>query len=216
MQTLVHTDPVAVRRRLHRLGLAPDVLLNAVRAAYAAWSNCTDLDPAMYPGQTMWATAVRHLRIGLLPTWQLCEAGNFSLTLSPDKQVAIGVATGDDGTGVADRVPVTKSRKGPRTMEAVAANNAQLGLDLAFADGWAPPLSDPDELGAYVTWLLLIYRDHSEVRCELSLPLGFDEYDRVSAWTERIILSSIDTTPLRELDLEERQLPIDVPVQRRA
>lgn len=215
MEPIIHSDHFAVARRLRELGLTLDVLLNAVTAAYQAWSNCTDLDPKMYPGLTVWAVAIRHLRMGLLPKWEAKDDGNFSITVSPDGQTAITVATGDDGTGIPDRIPTTQSSKGPRTMEAVAANNKQMGLDLVFPDGWIPPLYDPAKFGDCATWLLLIHRDDTAVRAELSHPLGFDDNKRVSGWKERILLPSVDVAPLEELDLEEREQALDVPVRRK-
>lgn len=216
MDTIIHSDPLAVARRLRDLGLTTDILINAVRAAYQAWSNCTDLDPKMYPGLTVWAVAIRHLRMGLLPQqWQARDDGNFSVTVSPDGQVAITVATGDDRTGIADRIPTTQSSKGPRTMEAVAANNKQMGLDLVFPDGWIPPLYDPAKFGDCATWLLLIHRDDLAVRAELSHPLGFDDYKRVSGWKERILLPSVDVAPVEEFEFEQLEEPVDVPVRRK-
>jgi hypothetical protein len=216
MQTIVHSEPIGVARRLRELGLTADVLLNAVAASYQAWSNCTDLDPKMYPGITMWATAVRHLRMGLLPRWKANDEGNFPLTVSPDGSVAISVATADEATGFADKTPATQSSKGPRTMEAVAANNAQMGFELTFPDGWIPPMYDAAKFGDCATWLLLIHRDETVVRAELSHPLSFDEYKRVSGWKERIILPTIDLTPLRDVETDDQQQMIEVPVQRRA
>ena len=216
MQTIVYSDPIAVVRRLREMDLTVDVLLNAVTASYQARSNCTELDPKMFPGLTMWATAVRHLRMGLLPRWKVNDDGNYPLTLSPDGSTAISVATADDATGIANRSPATQSSKGPRTMEAVAANNAQLGLDLVYPENWVLPTYDGGRLGDCATWLLLIHCDKTEVRAELSLPLGIDEYRRVSGWKERILLPRIDIDPLRELETDDRQQPIDIPVQRRA
>jgi hypothetical protein len=216
MRTIVHSDPIAVARRLKELDLTTDVLLNAVTASHQARSNCTELDPKMFPGLTMWATAIRHLRMGLLPRWKVNDEGNYPLTVSPDGSVAISVATADEATGVAGRSPATQSSKGPRTMEAVAANNVQLGFELIYPDGWALPMYDGQRFGDCATWLLLIHSDNSTLRAELSLPLGVDEYRRVSDWQERILLPSIDVDPLREVETDDRQRPIEVPVQRRA
>lgn len=122
-------------------------------------------------------------------TCQVKDDGNFSLTVSPDGQIAIAIATGDEGTGIFDQIPITQSSKGPRTMEAVATNNKQLGLELVFPDGWIPPLYDPMKFGDCATWLLLIHREDTEIRAELSHPMGFDDNKRLSGWKERIIAS---------------------------
>lgn len=67
-----------------------------------------------------------------------------------------------------------------------------------------------------MTWLLLMYRTVSEIRCELSLPVAIGPDMRVNQWQERIILRSI---PL-DGDAEEIVPPslpnIDVEVKRRS
>jgi hypothetical protein len=216
LRTIIHSDPMAVARRLRELNLSIDVLRNSVTAAYQAWSNCTDLDPKMYPGLTMYAVAVRHLRMHLLPQkWTVNDDG-ISLTVSPDGSMAISVATGDEATGIAKMSPTTQSSKGPRTIEAVAANNAQLGFELTFPDGWDPPMIDPARLGDFATWVLLIHRDQESVRAELSHPLGIDEYGCLSGWRERILLPSMAVDPLHDVETDDLQRTIDVPVQRKA
>lgn len=217
METIVHSEQNAVRKRLRDLGLTVDVFSNAITAGYQAAANCTDLDPKMYSGLTFWAVVIRNLRVALLPSkWEAKDDGNYSITVSPDERFAITVATGDEATGIADRVPTTQSRKGPRTMEAVAANMKQLGFELTFPDGWIPPLYDPAKFGDCTTWILLIYRDGMMLRAELSHPLGFDDNKRVSGWRERILLPSVEIGPRDQVELVEREQPIDVPVRRKA
>src|SRR4029077_11983211 len=116
-----------VKRRLKALGLTVDVLLDAVRAGFTGRSDCSELDPPMFPGQTMWAHTVRRLRQGTAPIgWKPDNANNYCVTVS-GQGVAIAVATGDANTGRADAIPSTSSPKGPCTAEAVATN--QLVLD---------------------------------------------------------------------------------------
>ncbi len=217
MDTIVHSDESAVTRRLGELGLTQEILTNAVIAAYQAWSNCTDFDPSMYRGLTIWAVAVRHLRLGLVPEkWQAKNEANYSITISPDGRIAIAVATGDEGTGIAQGFPTTQSSKGPRTMDALAANNRQLGFEFRFPDGNTPPLLDPATFGERATWLLLIHRSNKELRAELSHPLGFDNNLRVSGWKERLLLPPIDIEQLASFQPGERKQPIDIPVRRKA
>ena len=217
MDTVVHSDEPAVTNRLRELGLTQEVLMNAVKAAYQAWSNCTDFDPSMYRGLTIWAVAVRHLRFGLVPEkWQAKNDANYSITISPDGRIAIAVATGDEETGIAQGFPTTQSSKGPRTMDALAANNRQLGFEFRFPGGSAPPLLDPARFGECATWLLLIHRGSKQLRAELSHPIGFDNNLRVSGWKERLLLPPIDIEQLTVFQPEERKQPIDVPVRRKA
>lgn len=217
MKTVVRTELFDVAKRLKELGLRVDLLTNPVHAAYQAWSNCSVFDPRMYAGLTFWAVAVRHLRFGLVPLeWTTNDDGNYSLTISPDGSLAIAVATGDEFTGIADETPSTQSKKGPKTVAVVAANNRQLGLDLVFPDGMEPPLLDPWRFGNCATWLLLMNREDKVIRRELSHPLGFADDQRVSGWKERIILPDIELDSLDDIALPDDDLDFDVSVVRRS
>src|SRR6185312_5545462 len=104
----------------------------------------------------------------LLLNWSISDEGGYSTVTSSDGKHAIAVATGDVNTGKVHASPTTLCAKGPRTEEAISAN--QLSLDLRRLG--------EDEIavkGARCeTWLLLIHidGDEFEVRAELSLPSG--------------------------------------------
>jgi len=209
----LYVDVFDVKRRLKALGLTIDILLDAVRAGFTGRNSCSELDPPMYPGQTIWAHTVRRLRQGTAPlNWKPDNSSNYCVALSPDDLIAIAVATGDANTGRGDATPSTSSPKGPCTVDAVSAN--QLNLDLRLPGEEAS--SEPVDVSHRQTWLLLIHLDRSQVRAELSLPMGFDAQDRVTTWQERIILPSVDFDP------DQIQLPtddpgdIDIKVRRRA
>ncbi len=128
--------------------------------------------------------------------------------------MAIAVATGDDGTGRADANPSTNARKGPITLDAVAANQ----LRFSFMDQPARPRDTAAGAGSgRATWILLIHRATDEVRCELSLPISIGEDMHVDAWRERILLGSIPLDgDLAEAVPAPPTLPdIDVSVRRR-
>ena len=208
----LYVEVFDVKGRLKALGLTVDILLDAVRAGFTGRSTCSELDPLMYPGQTMWAHTVRRLRQGTAPIgWKPDNASNYCVALSPEG-IAIAVATGDVNTGRPDAIPSTSSPKGPCTLEAVALN--QLPLDLRLP-GEATP-SQPAEFTQRQTWLLLIHLDHSEVRAELSLPSSLDEQDRVTGWQERIILPSVDFDPNQIQLHPDDSGDIDIDVRRRA
>lgn len=203
-----------VERRLGELGLTAGVLLDAVRAGFIGRSNCSELDPPMYPGQTMWAHTVRCLRQGTAPLlWIPDNSNNYCVALSPEGGIAIAVSTGDANTGCRDAVPSTNSPKGPCTAEAVATNQMALDLRLPGEDEKKPELPAAQQRQ---TWLLLIHMDKSEVRAELSLPVSLDEQEKVSSWRERIILPSVDFDPNQiELPTDDSD-DIDIDVRRRA
>ena len=213
MKTIIVSDKFAVARRLEDFGLGVDNLLVAVRAGFTAWESCTELDPRMFPGLSMFAVAVRHLRMELAKKgWTKCDDGNYSLTIAGDKSVAIGVSLGDGATGLPELSPSTKSPKGTRTMDALVVNNLQLGFDFEIPDGYRPRAIKE----SYVTWLLLMHRTEDKVFSELSHPLDFDEKKRVNVWRERIILPSIDIAPIDQFDIgTDDGVTIDVSVRRR-
>ena len=204
-------EPLKVEARLHELGLSLDVFHESMHAALLAWASCTENDPPSYPGTTLWAVAMRHLREQLLPKgWTKSDAANYCTVVNPDTTLAIAVATGDEATGVnKDGIqPKTKCPKGPET-QAIVANNRQ--LDFFIAAGATNQMQVP------LTYILLLARTEEGLRGELSLPeeIGLDE--RVERWRERIILPPLggDSDSLAMTAPEPAPLP-EIDVVRRA
>lgn len=212
MQT--HFEHRDVESRLEQLGLQEEKLAEIVKRGYLAFTHCTPNDPPLFPGFRAWATMVRGLREYLLPEgWERCDENNYSLVINPAGNIAIAVATGDDATGRKGVQPTTKSSKGPSTADAVSSNQLQLDFDFPMVEVSASPEEKR------MTWILLVHRAHTEVRCELSLPTSMGSDGRVDGWRERIILGAIPTDP----DVVEITPPtppdqpdINVSVRRRA
>jgi hypothetical protein len=125
--------------------------------------------------------------------------------------MVIAVATGDENTGSLVATPMTKSPKGPNTVQAIAVNQAQISL---FPDSLPDQTGDEEDR---LTWLLLISSYKGKVRCELSLPMTCN--GKVDGWKERIILRDIDIDPeasVTALPLLPDQPDIDVPLTRRS
>jgi hypothetical protein len=216
-QRIVH-QIIEVEGRLAQLGIDPEALAQVVKRGYVAFTLCTVNDPPLFPGFSAWAQTVRALREYLVPQgWRRCDENNYSLVINPTEDIAIAVATGDDGTGRVDAVPTTKSSKGPSTVEAVVANQAQ--LTFAFDEPEALATDEGDEaVDERMTWLLLVHRGEGEVRSELSLPLSMGSDGRIESWQERIILGSMPTDPA-EINIipPSPVMPdIEVDVKRRA
>ena len=213
----VRTEQFDVTNRLETLGLSLDILSDVVRAGYHAWSNCTDIDPPLFPGLSMWANMVRRSRERLLPKgWSPCDDGNYSTILSPCGGFALAIATGDENTGNVNFIPATQSPKGPRTVDAVRVNSKQLTLDLLHPSERLPTPAMDKSTTDITTWILLVRRCEFSVHSEVSLPLHLDEQQRVKGWKERLILPSNDFAPDDDFkfsnDIEEI---IDIPVRRR-
>jgi hypothetical protein len=215
---VIHADASDVRRRLAQMGLEDGPIAEVVRRGYVAFASCTSNDPPLYPGFTAWAQMVRGLREYLLPKqWQRSDESNYSLVINPAGTIAIAVATGDDATGRADATPTTKSTRGPCTIEAVTINQSQLELPFDFP-ALPAPMRPADPADKRLTWILLVHRAVTEIRCELSLPLSMGDDSRIESWRERIILASIPIDPdLIEVTPPLPDLPdITVDVKRRA
>lgn len=190
MTAVVRREPGDARSRLAELGLEEEPLKDAVRRGQLAFLNCTPNHPPPFPGMSAWAETVCALREYLIPAgWQRSNDHNYALSIDPVDQIAIAVATGNEGTGLADATPSTNARKGPSTLEAIAVNQ----LRFSFMD--EPPVQAKPRSGGRsnprATWILLIHRASNEVRCELSLPISIGEDGHIDAWRERILLGSI-------------------------
>lgn len=210
MHLNIHAESWNVQRRLAELGLTEQPLRDAVMRGQLAWAACNPFHPRIYPPLVGWAETVAALRENLAAAgWEPSDENNYSVAINPAGQLAIAVATGNEYTGLVHSSPSTKASKGKHTVSAVLVNQAQLSL---FETINNPPEQAPER----TTWLLLMYRDEHEIRCELSLPVSIGNDMRVDAWRERIVLGAIPRDP-QPLEVRPPQQPdIDVAVKRRA
>lgn len=210
---VVRSESLDVQSRLSQLGLVEQVLVDAVARGNMRRQECTPNHPACFIGLEAWGWTVCYLREGLVPkAWTRREEGNWPLTVHPSKRMAIAVATGDENTGNPNATPMTKSPKGPNTVQAIAKNHLQTSL----FDDWMLPDQTGEDKDDCLTWLLLISTQKGKVRCELSLPVTCN--GKVDGWKERIILRELEIDPepsVTPLPLLPEQPDIDVPLLRR-
>lgn len=182
VKSKVFVDEVSVRARLREFDLTLEALLDVVRHYVLAINSQTEDHPSWSKGISPAGEAVFALRSRLKADgWTKEEIRNFALTVHPEGKLAINIAKGDEGTGDPDVNVISTSEKGSCTEDAVSAN--QLVLDLPAPER-EQPLSRP-------TWYLLVRKTKSGARAEFSLPVGLEER-RISAWSERIMLPSIE------------------------
>lgn len=213
MRTVLHDDPIAASDALAQLGLMESPLLAAAMQGYMARINCTANHPPLFPSLAAWAETVRALREQLAPMgWGRNDEKNYSRTFHPEGHIAIAVATGNEATGVAGESPITKSVKGPSTIEAIEANRLQ-----AWLPGMEPPAATVHEDETQpTTWLLLIHHAVNEIRSELSQPFEIAPDGRINGWRERILLRSIPLDP-EPLTITPPSLPdLDIEIRRKA
>lgn len=209
----VCVEETDVAARLADLQVAEQALRDAALAGQEAASTSTEHDPPNFKGFFAWARTVRRLRDELAPQgWSSSNARGYATAVNPDETMAIAVASGDEGTGLEDGEPSTRSTKGPATVAAVAQNQL-----VFFPDPDSPPRVDPEQAANMQTWLLLFYldEDREEVRLELSLPEGLDDDGYVVSWRERIILPRI-SFGYEAPEAEEAPQEIEIPIERRA
>jgi hypothetical protein len=184
---------LAAEERLAEMGLDRDRLLEVVEQGQMAVVSCTANHPPFVPSLWGWGETVRALREYLLPLgWFRSDTKNYSLVINPSKRCAIAVATGNEGTGLEDASPATKTPKGPNTIGAIVQNQQ---LNMFYAPDKDATELDPDNVDGeqQLTWVLLIHRGLAEVRCELSLPVSIGDDGRIDGWRERIIVGSLST-----------------------
>jgi hypothetical protein len=213
----VHTEPWDVNKRLSELGLKEAILLEAGERGWVAFASCTLNHPPNFAAISAWAEAICSLGEQLVPEgWRRIDESMYPLIINKSGTVAISVATGDENTGNKDMDPLTRSAKGPKTLDAIYANRRQM----IFSE-MLPPIESLRTLGRD-TWLLLVHRDIAarQMRSELSRPISINPKGKVNAWAERIILSpkQLDGIPDTLLgDGNGPQSPeISIPIRRRA
>ena len=208
----IYVKAEEVRDRLQRLDLDHETLINIVRRGQYAHAACTSNDPPLYPGFTAWAQMVRASREYLLPKgWTRSNENNYCLVINPSGEIAIAIATGDEGTGYFSANPTTRSSKGPRTVDVVAANQFQLDLPLN-----CPPIPEPTlhQDGDRLTWILLVHRGAGGVLAELSLPSSINDSGYIDDWRERIMLGALPADPslddIKPISHDQPDISIDI------
>lgn len=210
----VLTGP-AKSTQLVSLDVSEAHLLAALEAGYVAAASCTDHEPRSYPGTTVWAKGIGHLRDLLVPLgWTADRSANFETVVHPSNSQAVAIAAGTSQVGIEGIAPRTRTPRGPATNRAVKANQQMtlgIGTD-AFTGTGVRTTADRDR----VTWLLLHYLDpdEEEVRVELSLPLEMSG-KQISRWKTRIPLKPFSFSQTIDFEHDEVE-EIDIDVSRRA
>lgn len=187
------TDQIEIIRELGELGIKPEWLQDIGMNALAAYNQTTLNDAINAAGSYAYFSALRSTRDILCPKgWLRQVQNNLEMTVNPETNMSIIVASGDKNTGIINGVPKTKNPKGNQTKRVVDINNRQLRLPTMEHKIQVIPLGK--------TWIFLFHVDikRSQMRFELSLPIKMDLDDlHVSGWQKRIIGTSIefDHTP---------------------
>lgn len=166
--TIIRSLPADVRARLAELGpgLTQNIFHGAIARGIAARNTCTFNDPMPLVVMMGWGRTVRGVRDLLAESgWQAKER-MLSLTFSPDKRIALGVASGCDLTAQINPNPevgpTTRWKKGRATGRVVKQNSSQLSL---FPDVQPKIIEKVPE---YKTWVFLTRRVRPGIEKETS------------------------------------------------
>ncbi|NIG74063.1 hypothetical protein F3J34_10695 [Klebsiella sp. Ap-873] len=205
--------------KLHSMGLSVDDFTFAISRAIYESRRSSPLHPRTSAMSRAWEEAVAALRESVLSGlngWNYTFNSGLEYTINSELGLSIIVTSGNKDTGVVDGFPKSKNAKGAATEGVISRN-----LDLFNSE----ELEEVEELSGVAidstkTYVFLYYFDlgAQEVRCELSLPSamsGFNGHNKISAWSERILLPSVPfsaavVTPEKEFNEE-----IDIVVSRK-
>jgi hypothetical protein len=217
MSPIFRANPVEVANRLDQLGWRRDQLLEIVGAMVAARNGCTENDPSSAPGWMAWKEGTRRLREIARPMGlEKDETGQIPSVIDLRRGLKFAVSNTDEGTGIEDRIPQNRSRKGPATDRVVCDNQGSLLGALEKTIDVVPISMARTQPGMIVCWYLCVYCQGDEVRAELSCPVGF-EGDYFTDFFERIVLigpDGDDGVKIRRNTPEDGP-GFDIPVSRR-
>ncbi len=207
----VFTGPSA-EARAQQLGIAGGTarLVAALRDGASAAKATTDMHPAPYKGQRMWAEAVASLATSLTKDlitkkdWQYEPYRGVDLVVNRRQCVAIIVTAGDSATGNEHYRPQVRFDRGDAVQGIVGGHLDQL---------WGPTPVSPK----WEVWFLLHFLTADQLTGELSRPAGIGPGGYVTGWPERIILPDTAFGGARTRSRRDDDAPpaVDVDVQRR-
>lgn len=191
MAALVRSNPVEVQNRLAQFGFTLAELLEVVDAMAAGRNGCTENDPIGAPGWTAYKDGTRRLReIARSKGWEKDDSDQVPWVLSRGIGIRIAVCNTDDATGVEERSPQNRNRKGPAADNSVEGNQGSL-FDYR-EDAKIVSITVPGKQpGVVVSWYLCVYSDGDARRAELSCPIAA-EGGFFTDFHERIILIGPD------------------------
>ncbi|KWE17104.1 hypothetical protein WU00_30635 [Burkholderia stagnalis] len=204
--------------------LSAALLREANEHGYRARIEATELHAPTAAGTLHWHAVLYQVRLALAALgWNPLDQQNCPFIVSPDRQVAIAVMTGDADTGLEMGSPTNQASKGKVLREAVDRNRQLEMFDPATDPATVASLAKSK--GATQLWILLYHvavgvDGKPELRAELSSPLRFAR-KKIVEWSERLILEAIrpESEPFMDQDSPTGPIeptgPIDVPVERR-
>lgn len=182
---------------LNELGFSENDIHAALTAALYERLKSSQLHPAVDAGFRFWSemvAATRRELIGKGNGWSSAVVNRMEMVVNSARGVNLIITSGDRHTGRPDGLPKTKNAKGEATRSIVHNNPGT--IDMFQTDALYSGKSEVMPIDSTRTYIVLYYYDAAdkEVRCEVSYPVEMGNqngFARVSAWSERIILSPL-------------------------
>lgn len=197
-ETLIFKGVEAINK-LNEMGITYEILANATSNGYKMKGKKSKYAPPICRSLSFWENTIIMLREQLIEAlgWSICDDYNLNRTISPKKDFAIVISSGNANVGK-NANPSTLNKKGQLSAAVVDVNNVvQLSL---FP---IPSINAKKyNIERIPHWFLLYYNDGSKIWMELSLPRKLDRNGRISSWFQRIILEPIEITT--NLDIEQK------------
>lgn len=171
VSALIVKNPIEITNRLAGLGWTADELLEVVSAMVGARRSCTENHPPSAGGWMSWSEGTRRLReIGLPKGLLRANTDGIPWTTDKGRGIRFVVANTDDGTGIDNRVPQNRSKKGAATDRAIDVNQTSI-FDYIPEPPVVPLSRIVPSPGMLVSWYLCVFADGDIVRAELSCPI---------------------------------------------
>ena len=208
--------------KLKSMGLTVEDFTFAISRAIYESRRSSPLHPRTSAMTRAWEEVVAAFRESVLSGlkgWNYTFDSGLEYTINSDLGLSIIATSGNKDTGFIDGFPKTKNAKGSATENVISRNLGLFGEDETqeSEESYSPSQISIDSTQTFV---FLYYFDlgAQEVRCELSKPSamsGFNGHNKISSWSERIILPAVPFSAAIETPEKEFNEEIDIVVSRK-
>ncbi|MFJ7171674.1 hypothetical protein [Citrobacter freundii] len=206
--------------KLEAMGLSVEDFTFAISRAIYESRRSSPLHPRTSAMTRAWEEVVAAFRESVLSGlkgWNYTFDSGLEYTINSKLGISIIATSGNKDTGIIEGFPKTKNAKGSATESVISRN---LGLFDDELENEEPEYLPQISIDSTKTYVFLYYFDvgAQEVRCELSKPSamsGFNGHNKISSWSERIILPAVPFSVVVETPEKEFNEEIDIVVSRK-
>lgn len=208
--------------KLKSMGLMVEDFTFAISRAIYESRRSSPLHPRTSSMTRAWEEVVAAFRESVLSGlkgWNYTFDSGLEYTINSELGLSIIATSGNKDTGIIEGFPKTKNAKGSATEDVISRNLGLFGDD-EEQESEKPECPTSISIDSTQTFVFLYYFDFGvqEVRCELSKPSamsGFNGHNKISSWSERIILPAVPFSAAIETPAKEFNEEIDIVVSRK-